>query len=463
MPRLFPDELAEWSAGEWIVGRPTQVTSIVHDTRQITPGSLFVAIPGARVDGHDLLSEASSRGAVAAMISSDRVNKAGQILPCIVVENTVKGLGNVAAGYRRRLGIRIVGVTGSVGKTTVKEMIAGMLATTFATARTKGNWNNEIGLPLSILQMPEDTDMGVIELGISHPGEMAPLCDIAGPNWGVITNVGPVHLEFFSSVEAIAREKGVLLASLPPDGCAVISADEVNYELLKRMSPCRVVSVSLKGAADYAVVAMDAGTGVNRVLERESGETFEFKMPLPGVHNLHNALLAMAVARGCGVTWGSIEAALGHYEAPPMRWQKYDVGGITLINDAYNANPLSMRASIRTFAEMNVRGKRWLVLGDMRELGAGEVAEHEDVGRWMRFGDWQGLVTVGRLGLSLADGAVEAGMEAGRVMRCDAPEAAADHLLAELKPGDAVLFKASRGVHLEVAVERILAELNNRG
>ncbi len=462
MPTFLPAELAAWSGGQWMMGKPTRVTGIVHDTRQVNPGDLFVAIPGSRVDGHDLLGEAAARGAVAALVSRDRMSRVGASLPCLVVENTVKALGSMAAGYRRRLGLRIIGVTGSVGKTTAKEMIAGMLATTYPTARTKGNWNNDIGLPLSLLQMPEDSRMGVIELGISHPGEMTPLCNIACPDWGVITNVGPVHLEFFHSVEAIAREKGLLLARLPCDGKAVVSTDEPHYGLLRGMAPCPVVSVSLKGEADYALTAMNVKTGLNTVLERGSGETFEFRMPVPGLHNLHNALLGMAVARGSGVAWESIATALEQYQSPPMRWQRIEAGGITLINDAYNANPMSMRAAIRTFADTAVRGRRWLVLGDMRELGVGEVAEHEGLGQWMGFGDWQGLVAVGRLGGCLADGAVAAGMDSGRVFRCPAADAAADLLAAELKPGDAVLFKASRGMHLEAAVERLQAELGKR-
>lgn len=460
MPTFLPSELAAWCAGEWSMGTPASVSGVVHDTRQVTPGSLFVAIPGSRVDGHDLVGEAAARGAVAAMVSRERLIRAGRQLPCLVVEDTVKALGGLAAGYRRRLGLRVIGVTGSVGKTTVKEMIAGMLATTFPTARTRGNWNNDIGLPLSLLQMPEESRMAVIELGVNHPGEMAVLCGIARPDWGVITNVGPVHLEFFSSVEAIAREKGVLFSGLPPAGTAVVSADESHHALLRGMARCRVLTVSLKGAADYALMVTDAATGINRVRERASGELFEFRMPLPGLHNLHNALLAMAVARGCGVTWSSIATGLDQYQAPPMRWQRLEAGGVTLINDAYNANPISMRAAIRTFAETAAPGRRWLVLGDMRELGPVEVAEHETVGRWLGTGDWGGLVAVGQLGERLADAAETAGLDPVRVFRCDAAEAVSDILTPRLSPGDAVLFKASRGMHLETAVEKVLAQLS---
>ncbi len=463
MPTFHSSELAAWCAGEWVMGTPAAICGIVHDTRQVQPGFLFVAIPGSRVDGHDLVGEAAARGAVAALVSREGLVRAGRHVPCLVVDNTVRALGGLAAGYRRRLGLRVVGVTGSVGKTTVKEMIAGMLATTFTTARTQGNWNNEIGLPLSLLQVPEDAGMAVLELGISHPGEMAPLCDIAGPDWGVISTVGPVHLEFFNSVEAIAREKGVLFSSLPAAGTAVLSVDDPHYGLLRGMASCRVLSVSLKGGADYVLMAPEEGRGRNRVLERATGEVFDFRMPLPGRHHLHNALLAMAVARGCGVKWEAIATGLEQYKAPPMRWQRIEAGGVVLINDAYNANPMSMRAAIRTFAEMAVRGGRWLVLGDMRELGEGEVTEHEAVGRMIGSGDWRGLVAVGRLGGHLADGAVAAGLDPARVVRCETAERVAGVLDGRVRSGDAVLFKASRGVHLETAVEKILADLNKRG
>jgi UDP-N-acetylmuramoyl-tripeptide--D-alanyl-D-alanine ligase len=460
MPTFISSELAAWCAGEWVMGNPEVIRGIVHDTRQVQPGFLFVAIPGSRVDGHDLVGEAAARGAVAALVTRERLARVGRHLPCLVVDNTVKALGGVAAGYRRRLGLRVVGVTGSVGKTTVKEMIAGMLATTFPTARTQGNWNNDIGLPLSLLQVPEEARMAVLELGISHPGEMEPLCDIAGPDWGVISNVGPVHLEFFSSVEAIAREKGILFSSLPPAGTAVLGIDDPHYELLRSLAPCRVLSVSLKGGADYVLMASDESHGTNRVLEQASGEVFEFCMPVPGRHHLHNALLAMAVARGCGVKWESVAAGLAQYQAPPMRWQRLEAGGVVLINDAYNANPLSMRAAIRTFAETAVKGGRWLVLGDMRELGAGEVTEHEAVGQLIGSGDWRGLVAVGRLGGHFADGAMAAGLDPARIVRCETAELVAGVLSGQVRPGDAVLFKASRGVHLETAVEKILADLN---
>lgn len=458
MPTFHPQELAEWCGGEWLPRVPATITGIVHDTSQVSAGAMFVAIRGSRVDGHDYVIQAAARGAAAALVRRDRAAEAGRHLPCLVVKDTVQALGAMAAGYRRRHGFHIIGVTGSTGKTTVKEMIAGILATAFPTARTKGNWNNEIGLPLSLLGMPETTRMGVIELGISHPGEMAPLCRIAAPDVGVITNVGPVHLEFFDSVEAIAREKGALFAGLPPGGMAVTCADEPHYALLRSLAPCPVTGVALDGAADYCLTASAPTAGCGTVLERCSGETVDFRLPVPGAHNLRNALLAIAVARGCGVPWSGIAEALTHYEAPPMRWEQSEAGGVGIINDAYNANPMSMKAAIRTFADMDVGGGRWLVLGDMLELGAGAEGEHERLGRWLASMAWRGVVAVGPLGARLADGALAAGMAPACVWRCADAGAAGDLARVLVRPGDFVLFKASRGVHLEVAVEKLRGE-----
>lgn len=462
MPAFRPSDLAGWCGGEWAPQAPPAIGGIVHDTSRVTPGALFVAIRGTRVDGHDYVGVAASRGAAAALVSRERAEEASRHLPCLVVADTIKALGNLATGYRRHLGLRIIGVTGSAGKTTVKEMIAGMLAMKYPTARTRGNWNNEIGLPLSLLGMPGTTQVGVMEMGISHPGEMAPLCQIAAPDWGVITNVGPVHLEFFDSVEAIAREKGVLFSRLPSGGTAVANADEPCFGILRDMTPCRLVGVSLGGAADYVLTVQDASAGQGSVLESASGERGEFHLPVPGEHNLRNAVLAIAVARGCGVSWEDIACALEQYQAPPMRWEQSEAGGVRIINDAYNANPMSLRAAIRTFAAMESTGGRWLVLGDMLELGEGAGAAHEAIGRQLASGSWRGVVTVGRLGGCFADGAMAAGMGPGRLKRCGDAAEAGEYLGERVRPGDFVLFKASRGMHLEVSVEKLKAKLGAR-
>ncbi len=459
MPVLQPGDLAGWSSGAWTRLPSRAVQGVVHDTSRVSPGTLFVAIRGARVDGHDFVREAAARGAAAALVRRDRAVDAGQYLPCLSVDDTVHALGAIASGYRRQRGFRIIGVTGSAGKTTVKEMIAGILAEQYATARTMGNWNNEIGLPLSILAMPENTRVGVLELGISHPGEMAPLCRIASPDWGVITNVGPVHLEFFGSVEAIAREKGGLFSCLPDSGTAVVNVDEPCFRPLKAMAACRLLTVSSGAAADYVLSIQDAAAGRGSVHECSSGEKVDLSLPVPGEHNLRNAALAVAVARGFEVSWDALSLSLAHYKAPPMRWEKVCAGGVQMINDAYNANPMSVRAAIRAFSGIPWAGRRWLVLGDMLELGSGAEAEHEAIGRELASGAWCGVVTVGRLGGYMAEGALAGGIPAACVRRCGDAAEAGEFLAGKLRDGDFVLFKASRGMHLEGAVEIVTAKL----
>lgn len=437
---------------------PEKIQSVVHDTKRVSPGTLFVALRGMRFDGHDFVAQAAGAGAAAALVSRMRVAELqGVGIPLLVVEDTAQALKELASGYRLQLGLAVVGVTGSTGKTTVKEMIACLLGGVLPTARTQGNWNNDIGLPLSILAIPPESQVAVLELGISHPGEMAPLCSIAKPDWGVITNVGPVHLEFFPSVEAIAREKGELLKSLPAHGIAVISRDMPHSEILRSCAPGRVITTSVHSdsEADYRLVMADGQTGVCKVEDRVDGGIHAFHLPLPGQHNRSNALLAIAVARGFGITWDQIAASFSQFKGPPMRWERTEAGGVTFINDAYNANPVSMMAAIRTFREMAVSGRKWLVLGDMLELGPSKVEEHLAVGRSLADTPWAGLITVGALGEHIAAGALAAGISSDRVHAFETSDAGVEWLRNFIAPGDAVLVKASRGKHLDEVVVRL--------
>ena len=459
MPRFDPMDLARWCGGAWVPRAPDRIDAVVHDTRNVAPGALFVALRGARFDGHDFVAQAAAAGAIGAVVNADRAATLSGDRPRLVVADTARALMDLGAGYRRQAGFTVIGVTGSAGKTTVKDLIATLVGTTHATARTRGNWNNEIGLPLSLLAMPESTRVAVVELGISHPGDMAPLCRVARPDWGVITTIGPVHLEFFGDIEAIAREKGELLRALPATGTAVFSRDLAQAGLLRRLARGPVLTTSLREDADYALAGGDGGGCVVR--ERTTGETFRFRAPLPGEHNRHNLLLAIAVARGFGVSWTAIGEGLDAFVPPPMRWECREHGGVTVINDAYNANPLAMRAALQTFREQALRGRKWLVLGDMLELGPTARDEHLSLGRWVGGADWAGLVVVGELGALIADGAAESGLADDRIIRCRTTEAAGRALLDRLQPGDGVLIKASRGKHLEDVAERLAQGLGS--
>mgnify|MGYP000442268756 CR=1 FL=1 len=461
MPRFDPADLATWCGGVWTRWPAAPVTGVCHDTRRLRGGELFVALGGAQTDGHNYVEHAFARGAAAALVSRP---PSGGRWPCLVVADTLRALQALAGGYRATLTATLVGVTGSTGKTTVKELIAAMLAAAMPVARTPGNWNNELGLPLSLLAMEPTDRMGVFEVGISHPGEMEPLCAMLGPQWGVVTNVGPVHLEYFGSVSAIAEEKARLLQGLPVDGLAVLAADEEYFPTLRERAGCRVVTVATQGeGADYTLLAPASGRYEWTVVERQSGERRPLRVPLPGAHNRANALLALAVARQAGVEWDRLLTALAGFVALPMRWEQVEHGGVLFINDAYNANPVSMRAALRTFAELAAGGRKWLVLGDMLELGVAGDAEHLRLGREVAAGPWAGLITLGPLAARIAAGAEEAGFPAAAIVRCDAATAAAAALVERLHRGDAVLIKASRGVHAEDVLRLVQRGLTQGG
>ncbi len=452
MPIFSPADLAAWSGGRWPGDQPARVTGVQHDSRRVAPNDLFVALSGASVDGHGFVAAAFARGAAAAMVS--RVPPGPPAGPLLVVPDTLGGLQALARGYRHGLKARLVAITGSVGKTTVKEMIAGMLARLGPTYRSPGNWNSDIGLPLSLLAMDPDDAYGVLELGINHPGEMRLLADILRPHWGVVTNVGPVHLEFFESVAAIALEKRKVLEVLPPEGAAFLSLDSPWFDVLAAKSLCRVITLSTeKNSADYVGAIRQKNGGGLLVRERLTGLEYYYDMPLPGEHVRQDALAAIAVARQAGLACEAIAETLRAYQPLAMRWNRRAVAGVDFINDAYNANPLSMRAALQTFARLPGAGRKWLVLGGMRELGPAGPAEHTAIGREVAYHEWAGLVVVGAQGALIAAGAESEGLSADRIFRCADNPAAVAVLAARLGPGDLVLLKASRGEHLEEVLE----------
>ncbi|MBU1694673.1 MAG: UDP-N-acetylmuramoyl-tripeptide--D-alanyl-D-alanine ligase [Verrucomicrobia bacterium] len=454
MPSFLAKDLSAWSGGTWERGEPPPVRGICADTRTLRAGELYVALRGPHFDGHTFIGEAFARGA-AAVMAETAVESAGK--PVLRVPCTRKALAALAAGYRRTLDARLIGVTGSVGKSTVKEMTADLLASAAPTARTRGNWNNDIGLPLSLLMIEPSDRYGVFEVGTNHPGEIVALCEYLRPEWGIITAIGPAHLEYFDSVESIAREKSALLRILPAKGLAFLSRDDAWFDRLRAASPCEVVTVSLDAEADYRAQPDPAAGSRFVVQERATGQRAELTAPLPGRYMVANALLAVAVGRRCGLTWEAIRESLGRYRPLPMRWNRAVLHGVEFVNDAYNSNPVSVRAALETFAKMEVAGRRWLVLGGMLELGAAECDLHHQLGRDVAAGPWAGLLYVGPRGAWIAEGAREAGMSADRLFGCPDTMSAAGLLNKLARPGDAVLLKASRTECLEKVQEAYAA------
>ena len=496
---------ALWTHGTWAgTSIPAEFPCVSTDSRAITPGCLFIALKGDTFDGHAFVEKALASGAAAAMVrgagappppsagvrgaasppavvaamvqgagatpppsagvrgaASPPAVVAGASPPLLLVDNPNTALSALARGWRLSSPATIVGVTGSAGKTTVKEMTATLLSTLGETARTPGNFNNEIGLPLSLLAMPASARFGVFEAGINHPGEMPPLADTLRPDLAIVSCIAPVHLEAFRTLDAIADEKAGLLRALPPTGTAVLPLDDPEFPLLRAAAPCRVVTAALSDpAADFYAESPDPVAGAFTARERGTAAATRIETGMPGEHNIRNALLAIAAARTLGASWEDIAAAFRRVTRPPMRWQVSDLGGATLVNDAYNANPLSMEKALETFASIDVPGRRFAVLGDMLELGAPDEADlHRRVGRAAASARLDGLWLVGERACRwIREGALEAGMPASRVTRCDSTAEAAERVHAFLRPADALLLKASRGLRLE-GVEKRLREL----
>lgn len=447
--RLTLGEVAAATGGDVLAGDPgAEVTSVSIDSRSIAPGALFVALRGER-DGHDYLPDAFARGAAAALVR-EPVSGLPEGAGLVVVPDTAAGLTALGRHARERLeGVPVVGITGSTGKTSTKDLTAAALSARLLVCASPASFNNEIGLPLTLLSADEDTTVVVAEMGSRGIGHIAELCAVARPRLGVITNIGIAHTEFFGSRAEVARAKGELLEALPPEGHAVLCADDDCTPGLARRSPAPVLRVGLDAPADVVVsgVALDPELRPSFRLDTPWGRVEVGALPVRGAHQALNAAFAVAVAGLLGVPLA--EAADGLAEAAGAPWRMElcrTPGGLVVLNDAYNANPASMAAALEALASLNSTGRRFAVLGHMAELGARSDDEHRRVGRLAAACGLAAVVAVGPEAAALVEGAREAGAE---VVAVEGPEAALAALAPRLQPGDAVLVKASRIVGLE--------------
>lgn len=446
------EHLADWAGGHWTVVPSFPITSVTQDSRVAGLGSLYVALKGANHDGHDFAAAAFRAGATAAMVREDWIPDAAVAsLPLLRVRDPAAALLALAKGYRRSLKTQIIGITGSAGKTTLKELTAAMLSGGGLTAATPGNYNNEVGLPLSILSIPEKARFAVIEAGISHPEDMDPLAEVLAPDVAAISCIGPAHIEFFGSEAAIAAEKGKLLQTVPEQGAAVLPAQVRERRVLEACCRCRRVFCSLTDpAADF--FAEPLAKGVVRVHHAQEPAVL-LETGLCGEHNASNVLLAYALARTCGLTAAQALKGLTLFKAPPMRWESVNLGRYRAINDAYNANPLSMRAALETFAGADVPAGKVVCVGDMLELGDASDAQHRAVGESSGNGPWRLLVAIGTASRALLEGAVAAGYPRTQTVWFASVAEAAEELALLLKADDTLLLKASRGMRLEKLLE----------
>lgn len=429
------------------------VTAISDNSKAVVPGSLFLALRGERFDAHDFLSDVVAAGA-AALLVHDAAKLVGLNAPAIIVDDTRRALGRLGAFVRAHLSSRIVAVGGSNGKTTTKHLVGSVLSAHLKGSQSPKSFNNDIGVPLTILGASTSDHYVVLELGTNHPGELSPLSLIARPDIAVITSIGPEHLEGFGDLDGVRREEAALLDGLAPHGLAIVNGDDKPLLKLIRGRVPRLVTFGFDGDNELAIASVECTLEEVRFIIRD-GET-EFCLPMPGRHNASNALAAIAVGREFGLDDASIRHALATCSRPEMRMQLTRWRNITILNDAYNANPASMEAALLTIAEAHVPGRRIAVLGEMREMGASSELMHRHIGQLAATSKIDLLVCVGEAARPLADAAILAGMPQGRIHLVPDSQAAAEFLPPILVDGDTVLLKGSRGVKLERVTEPLM-------
>ncbi len=481
-PLFTVGEAATAAGARLVSGDPaTVITGVEVDSRYVRPGDLFCALPGERVDGHAFVERAFAAGAIGALVSRDPGLglAAGQAL--LQVPDTLAGLAALARYHRDRYPVRVVAVTGSVGKTTTKDLIASALGSSLTVLANRGNLNTDIGLPLTIFGLGLEHQVACLEMGMRGPGEITRLAALARPWAGVITNVGPVHIELLGSIEAIARAKEELLWALPRDGAAVLNGDDARVAAMADRHRSRLATVltyGLESPADVRATGIaTTAAGETRFTVRLGGraasaaglapgdEAGSFTVPLAGRHVVLDALAAVAAGLLFGVGLENIRRGLARPHLSAMRQQVIEAGGVRVVNDAYNAGPASMGASVDLLASMRAtRGGRAIaVLGDMLELGDLSDQAHRDLGRAVAGAGIDYLVAVGPRAKLLAEEATQAGLGPDRAFHLDSNAAAAGKVLELVRVGDTVLVKASRGMKFEEIVERVVAGLDNGG
>jgi UDP-N-acetylmuramoyl-tripeptide--D-alanyl-D-alanine ligase len=460
--------------GGTAVGAPavraaTRFAGAASDSREVKPGRLFFALPGERVDGFDFCAAAAHAGAAGLVVASGRGRPAGcSGVPVIAVADPRKALGDLAAAVRKQYGGRVVGVTGSNGKTTTKELIAAALSPAGEVLRTQGNLNTDVGLPLTVLAATGKEDFWVLEMAMRAPGEIAYLARIAQPNVAVVTNVAAAHLGRLGSLDAVARAKGEIFAGLAADGIAVLPSDEPRLEPeVASLPETRKRRFGFAGAPSAHVRTLvrimefiPAGAAGALVRLSVGYQPIVLRLPLAGEHNARNAAAALAVSQALGVPLLPAAAALQDANLPPHRSHVLSAGGRTVLDDCYNANPTSMSAALRTLVGSAGRfGRAFAILGDMLELGESAAALHQAIGEEAVKLGVAGLAVVGSLGAKIAEGAIAAGLQASRALALDDPEAAAQVVSNWSASGDWILVKASRGMRLERAVAALQRNL----
>ena len=458
--------VARATGGKLVAGsRRALATSVAIDSREVRPGAAFIAFPGERVDGHAFAQEALSRGARVLVLTRDDPEAAAVVeadprheLALVRVDDATAAVQALAMRHREHLTCPVIGVTGSSGKTTTKDLLRAVLATRLSVVATEGNRNNEIGVPLTLLEAGPATGAVVLEMAMRGHGQIARLCEIGRPTVGLVTNVGQTHIELLGSEQAIASAKAELVRAVPAAGRVFLNGDDEWSRMMEDVAEAPATYYGTAEGVDVRArdVETDPDGRPSFTLDTSSGSV-AVALAFPGRHNAYNAAAAAAVGLHLGITLEEIGRGLSEARPSSMRMEVFEsAGGVTVINDAYNANPTAMRAALRTLADVESGGRRVAVLGDMAELGSLSELAHFGLGEYAASLPIDRLVVVGEGAGRIADGAVRAGMAETSIVRCATSDEAAEAVGELLLPGDVVLLKASRIMGLERVVEGII-------
>jgi UDP-N-acetylmuramoyl-tripeptide--D-alanyl-D-alanine ligase len=456
MPAFNVQDIVRATHGALVTGDlSVPVTGVSIDSRTLIVGDVFFAIVGHRLDGHAFLGEATGRGA-ACMIVHALPDDVPANVPVILVDDTTRALGRLAAWHRSKFPVPVVAITGSIGKTTAKELTAAVLATRFNVLKPASSFNNQWGLPLTLMRLGPEHQAAVVELGTNQRGEIATLAAIARPTVGMVTVVAPVHTEFLGSIDGVREEKAALVRALGADGVAVLNADDARVASMARDCAGRVITYGAAPGATVRAVGdvVDGETGLGFTLE-SGGARVPVTLTLGGRHNVTNALGAAAVGVALGLDLADIGRGLAEARAPARRGQWVVAGDVTILDDTYNASPTSVRAALETLAARR-RGRRAVVvLGDMLELGALTDEAHREMGRAVAALPADEFVGVGRAAALAIEAARAAGI--AEAYHAKSYEDTVAHLTKRLTPGDVVLVKGSRGMRMERVVDALVA------
>lgn len=465
MPHLSLPFLVRASGGECVSAEPgLTVTRISTDTRTLSAGAAFLALAGEKHDAHQWLSKAMDCGARLLIVNRSRRELIPSGAAALVVDDTRSAYGRIAAAHRRTLDLPLIAIAGSNGKTSTKEMVAAVLGHLGRVVASEASYNNDVGVPATLLRLDSETRAAVVEVGTNHPGELRPLLSMAAPTGGILTSLGREHLEFFGDLRGVIEEEGTLAEALGASSTLVVNGDSEGIESVIVRAGCRVVRCGEKTGNDWRITRVEPdGEGSRFWLEVTGAANApeycgEFRVNVVGRHMVGNAALALAMASVLGVPARSARAGLESCRPARMRMNLHDFGGIRVIDDAYNANPDSMLAALRTLHDLPCAGRRVAVLGQMAELGPHSETAHEEVGRAAAHYGVERLFAVGRHAQRMVDAARNASLK-----ECHAfPDAAtaAEATLQTLRTGDTVLVKASRSTQLETVVNRLRQSLS---